>query len=159
MDQIVEKLKSKINLLAIIAFSLSAITVIVLSSKKPIPKTNEPVRSADTYIPDGFVLVPIEILNSKSLDSIIGQYGVVDLYLPSANPKEKPIKVAKRLKLLRAPLNPDVFAVLAPEDRAPKLVSIDRPFIAMVQNPRASGTKIEKIKKRRKRIFYESIGD
>ena len=34
----------------------------------------------DTFIPAGFSLVPIEIVNSSGMDSILGRYGAADLF-------------------------------------------------------------------------------
>ena len=48
------------------------------ASARPEP---ESVEDAATYIPDGFVLVPIEVANFESLDSILGKFGVVDLFV------------------------------------------------------------------------------
>lgn len=96
---------------------------------------------AATFIPDGFVLVPIEIANYEALDSILGNHGVVDLYKPNENPSLPPVKVAERVKILRAPLNPQRFAVLAPESESPGLVSHQGAFTVAVQNPKNTDTK------------------
>jgi hypothetical protein len=97
-------------------------------------------ESAATQIPAGFVLVPIEVSNYESLDSILGQFGVVDLYVPADDPKKRARKVATHLKILRAPLNPSHFAVLAKETESANLVSNAGPFMVIVQNPEHSGT-------------------
>lgn len=105
--------------------------------------------SADTYIPDGYVLVPIELQNADSLSSLIGAYAVVDLF---KGPRSQ--KVGKRLKLLRAPLNPDQFAVLVPEAEVSNLLETPGPFWAAIQNPQQ--TKSSEVASRRKnsRIEY-----
>jgi hypothetical protein len=95
----------------------------------------QPVETASTYIPAGYVLVPIEISNYESLDSILGQHGVVDLYRPSNSEGQRSVKVAERVKILRAPLNPSHFAVLAPENESQALVAYDGPYTVVVQNP------------------------
>jgi hypothetical protein len=100
----------------------------------------ESVQEAATFIPDGFVLVPIEVANYESLDSILGKFGVVDLYKADEDPKKRPFKVAERIKILRAPLNPSHFAVLATEADSGKIVSQAGPFIVVVQHPSKSGT-------------------
>ncbi|MCB0393980.1 MAG: hypothetical protein KDD25_05445 [Bdellovibrionales bacterium] len=151
--------KNPFALLFAISFGVLTIVIGFGGETKKNQESNSP--SVDTFIPNGFVLVPIEIQNSDSLDSILGNFGVVDLYLAPLTPNEKPQKVASHLKLLRAPLNPKVFAVLAPEDQAPKLVQLDRPFVVMVQNPDKTGTKFEKVSEKRRpaknrMIIYES---
>jgi hypothetical protein len=145
------------------AFLLSLIFVFILNQvEDPENKEGAIVRSADTYIPDGFVLVPIEVQNSESLDSILGSHGVVDLYLAPLNPQQKPKKVASKIKLMRAPLNPSLFAVLAPEAEASKLVTVEQPFIVMIQNPKSNGTRFVKDRPkpsgfRTRKLIYESI--
>jgi hypothetical protein len=101
-------------------------------------------ETASTFIPAGFVLVPIEVANYESLDSILGQFGVVDLYRTSSDERSKPVKVATHVKILRAPLNPSHFAVLAPENESQKLVTYSGPFTVVVQNPNRSGTRFVK---------------
>jgi hypothetical protein len=102
------------------------------------PQT-ESVEEAATFIPDGFVLVPIEVANYESLDSILGPFGVVDLFVSSDNPKVRPRKVAERVKILRAPLNPSHFAVLVPDSESQKIVAYSGALTVVVQNPKKSG--------------------
>jgi hypothetical protein len=103
-------------------------------------KTHEDPQAASTFIPAGFVLVPIEVANYESLDSILGKFGVVDLYRPNSDPAKRPIKAAERVKILRAPLNPSHFAVLVSEAESPLLVSFQGAFTVVVQNPQQNGT-------------------
>ncbi len=104
-------------------------------------------ESADTMIPAGFVLVPIEVQNFDSLDSILGQFGIVDLYQSPLKPGGKPFRVASRIKILRAPLNPSHFAVLVKEADSPSLLVSTAPFTVIVQRSGISkdknGTTIE----------------
>lgn len=101
--------------------------------------------AVSTLIPAGYVLVPIEVANYESLDSILGKFGLVDLYVPSDDPKKTARKIASHLKILRAPLNPSHFAVLAKESESSRLVASNGPFIVVVQNPeRAVGTQFGK---------------
>jgi hypothetical protein len=104
-------------------------------------KTESPL-DVTTLIPPGFVLVPIEVSNFESLDSILGQHGVVDLYAPGEDLKQRPVKIAEKIKILRAPLNPSHFAVLAPEDESHKLVTQLGPLMVVVQPQASLGTKI-----------------
>jgi hypothetical protein len=95
--------------------------------------------SVDTYIPAGFVLVPIEVQNYEALDSILGQHGVVDLFLPSPDSK-RGVRVASRVKILRAPQNPSQFAVLVRDSESEQLVRSESAFFVVVQNSKQSGT-------------------
>lgn len=102
----------------------------------------EDPASASTYIPAGFVLVPIEVANYESLDSILGNYGIVDLYIAPETPGKRAVKVAEHLKILRAPLNPSHFAVLVKDSESANLVEHTGPFTVVVKNPNQSGTEV-----------------
>lgn len=132
--------------------ALSVMFVIILTVQ--ISSNNEPPveeeLSADTYIPDGYVLVPIEIQNVDSLSSLIGNYAVVDLFRGPGSQR-----VGKRLKLLRAPLNPQQFAVLVPEGEVSALLQTPGPFWAAIQNPQQSkSSEIAAKKKKKSRVEY-----
>ncbi len=108
----------------------------VAENRKPEPDS---VESAATFIPEGFVLVPIEVANFESLDSILGKFGVVDLFVGSDDPRVKPRKLAERVKILRAPLNPNHFAVLVPDSESQKIVAYSGAMTVVVQNPKSLG--------------------
>lgn len=111
-----------------------------LNSESPAALQPESVEEAATYIPDGFVLVPIEVANADSLDSILGKFGVVDLYVGAQDElKSRPRKLATRVKILRAPLNPSHFAVLVPDSESQKIVAVSGALTVVVQNPNKSG--------------------
>lgn len=117
--------------------------------------------SVDTYIPVGFVLVPIEVQNYESLDSILGSHGVVDLFLPSPTGKGKGSRVAHKVKIMRAPLNPSQFAVLVRDNESEELVRTESAFFVVVQNSKQSGTGIvngdpQPAKKRVSRVVMEA---
>lgn len=111
-----------------------------------------PKKPISTFIPSGFVLVPILVENFASLDQILGRFGVVDLYHVGTDPQKPAQLVAKNIKLLRSPAQNDQFGVLAPEDRASDLVKMTGPFRVVVQNPDSTGT--EFVKGSRRRIIY-----
>jgi hypothetical protein len=111
------------------------------SSQKP---KAENIESAATYIPEGFVLVPIEVANFESLDSILGKFGVVDLFVGSDDPKVKPRRIAERVKILRAPLNPEHFAVLVPDSESQNIVAYSGALTVVVQNPNSAGPSLVK---------------
>ncbi len=110
---------------------------------------SEPMKSVDTFIPAGFVLVPIQLSNAEALDSIIGARGVVDLFVPDLKHPGHSKKVAEHIKIIRAPLNPSQFAVLVNEQQSPSLVHYDGAYFAIVQNPDATGTQLETTPKRK----------
>ena len=111
--------------------------------------------SVDTYIPKGFVLIPIELANYEALDSVFGRFGLVDLYSGGENGSESRL-VARAIRLLRAPQNPTRFAVLVPETQASRLLKSGGPFNAIVRRPGSSGTEfVDETSKPRRKIIYE----
>lgn len=147
----------------LIAFVVLGLISFVVSLK---PKDNLPAKdnflpepkSVDTFIPRGFVLVPLEISNAESLASLVGDLGgVVDLYLASTEGRKGGLKVGSKLKLLRAPLNPQQYAVLVPDSESNKLLSYPGPFIAVVQNPEEKGMALTSSKKQsRIQVQYQN---
>jgi hypothetical protein len=134
-------LQDKVNRMLLVGLFIFAVVLIASSGSPGAPSSNSLTESApepfsaDTVIPNGFVLVPIDIQNIDSLSSMIGQFGIVDLFTtPNLNQKSG-LRVGRRLKLLRAPLNPQQFAVLVPEDEATELLRAIGPFVAVIQNP------------------------
>lgn len=138
-------------ILGVLCFLLST------PSKEEAPGQPEPIASVDTYIPRGYTLVPIELANAASLSSMVGDMGgVVDLYLASTESRKGGLKIGSKLKLLRAPLNPDQYAVLVNEQEAPKVLSYAGPFTAVIQNPDSRGSRVTDTKKRTFHIDYQN---
>ncbi len=99
------------------------------------PESSPPAEAAsalDTHIPKGFVLIPIEVENYEALDSILGRFGVVDLFRSSGGKKEK-APVARNVRLLRAPHNPAHFAALVPETRSAEILSHSGSYVVVVK--------------------------
>jgi hypothetical protein len=106
-----------------------------VATPKETAKPDEVASDFSTLIPSGFVLVPIEIENSLSLEGVLGDVGgYVDLY--ESNGKGAGKKLAHHVKLVRAPKDPRQFAVLTHQDMAPRLVRHDGPLIATMRNPK-----------------------
>lgn len=151
------KSKDQKNKILVIAFVvLGAISLILPANQKEkieTPKT-EPKYSIDTFVPNGLTLVSIDIINANSLNSLLGDTGgVVDLYLTKGS---KTIKVASKLKILRAPLNPEQYAVVIPDEEVPRLLQHGGPFVAVVQNPNAKGQKLVNTNRSQISIEYQN---
>ena len=123
-----------IGLLFIIGCSFTFDTFFARSKQDGLEKA----AAADTYIPNGYTLVPIELQNTDSISSLIEEFAVVDLYANSINDK-KARKIGTRLRLLRAPLNPERFAVLVPDSQAALILGADGPISASLLNRQQIG--------------------
>ena len=116
-------------------------------------KESEGVQNLDTYIPEGFVLVPVELSNGPSLDGLLEHRGIVDLYTGDIL-KQYAEKAAEAVKIIRSPQNPSYFAVLIPEEKAPLLIQRFQAFHAVIQNSgQKKETKIYPVSKKKKRAI------
>ncbi len=143
------KNKTTIYLWLILIMISLAITILQKTKKKDLI-SNERLQNIDTYIPKGFVLLPIELNNSSSLEGLLSEKGVVDLY--TSDPFQKSARrVAVAVKIIRSPQNSAYFAVLVPEQEASLLIQRFQSFYAVIQNPLKQGTKIHPLNKTNKR--------
>jgi hypothetical protein len=113
-------------------------------------------EGVDTFIPRGFVLVPIEVVNYEALDSILGKFGVVDLLTPG-NPDGKDAKlVARNVRVLRAPKNPSHFAVLIRESDTGRILQYGSTFHVLIKRPGDKGGTefVQEGKTRKRKIVY-----
>lgn len=148
IDKIKEWIKTLKTSHIITAFLVLGALSLFLDQKKPEEVTQQiDPTSVDTYIPEGMVLVPIEIQNIEALKNILGEFGVVDLYLPSFEDNRAPKKIASGVKIMRAPLNPDVFAVLVRSENAGQIAQHPGAFFVTVLNPKTQKTKFNTEKK------------
>lgn len=139
-------------LLFILVLGLACfLTEFYKKSDEPKPAGN--LETVDTLIPEGKELVTIEIINYESLDHIVGQFGVVNLYAAPMAAGEKAKLVLSNTKIIRAPNNPNHFNALLSAQEALIVASYPGEFIAGVRNPKKNGTKIVKSNKRH--ISYE----
>ncbi|MFZ3230813.1 MAG: hypothetical protein WA160_11460 [Pseudobdellovibrio sp.] len=116
-------------------FLISAYLIFGLKSESVLVNKTDRIY-ADTMIPKGFVLIPIELANVDSVSALMDQYGVVDLYSGSSN-EQGSKKIASKVKILRAPLNPNQYAVLVQEHLSILIMRSHGPFWAVVQNREA----------------------
>ena len=135
LQRYVPKKLDRLLLIAFVALVLVALLMALIPDEKPLVVDEpEPVQ-VDTMIPAGFLLIPIQLANSESLSSLAGAFALIDLYSVSEKGR-KGFKVATGVKLVRAPLNPEQFAVLMREEESSKLVQMEGPFFAALKNPK-----------------------
>lgn len=130
--QIIQSLKQ--NKYLATAFVLLIVVYLAFDPRTPtIEKINAENIQADTLIPKGHVLVPVQLANFETISGLVDHFGVVDLYLGGqAGTQAK--KIATRVKMIRAPLNPNQFAVLVTDSMATIIMRSGGPFWAVLQN-------------------------
>ncbi|MBE8163365.1 MAG: hypothetical protein HAW63_05195 [Bdellovibrionaceae bacterium] len=99
------------------------------------PKNTKKSWNMSTFIPEGFVLIPITLLNTESLNGLIGKWGWVSLYSSLMGENKKPI--VSSIRIIRSPKNPNQFAVLAPENKSSLILAHTAPLIAVIQSEKA----------------------
>lgn len=137
------------------ALALIPALLVYFQGPSPAPSNegHEPVEIS-THIPKGMVLVPIEVQNYEALDSILGPYGIVDLFQGGSDTHQK--LVMRNVRLLRAPRNPSHFAVLIGEADVADLLRSGGAFTVIVKRPNEGGTEIVKEESRpRRSITYD----
>jgi hypothetical protein len=128
------KLQLKNNLHLVIAFTI-LISVAIVSAYTRDNKESPMERpvEVDTIIPKGYVLVPLDLENRDAISSVIQNFGIIDLF--SGNPEGgRARKIASRIKLIRAPYNPNLFAALVKEELSERIMKETGPFFAIIQN-------------------------
>ncbi len=147
----------KTLLFAFLGLGCVVLFISLLPSKKSTDNSKDSTTenfAIDTMIPAGYLLIPLELSNAESLASLSGQFSVVDLYASSEKGK-RGFKVAASVKLLRAPLNPQQFAVLVKEKESSKITNTEGPFFAALKNPHETAKPpTERIEKRPLVIHY-----
>ncbi len=147
---------SQNNKVLLLSFLILIAAYFLFSPKNSKNLTSEKVY-ADTMIPKGQVLIPIELANAESVSALMDQFGIVDLYSASAN-SVGTTKLASKVKILRAPLNPNQYAVLVPESLSKHIMSLTGPFWAVVQNRDTKQTEPAETKAKTVRIEYQQTG-
>lgn len=99
-------------------------------------------QSIDTFVPQGYVLVSLQLTNADSIGSMMGNYSLIDLYSVrdpnDISRKEKNLPVASHLRLIRSPNNPNLFGVLVPETAREVIRSLAFPVFGVIKNPNAT---------------------
>lgn len=117
----------------IIAFTFLVLaTLLNLMTDKKVDTKPAPMDAA-TYIPKGYVLVPIEFTNFETLNALVKDFAIIDLYT-TPNTEGRNTKIAERIKVIRAPYNPNLFAVLVKSDLSEVIMRHAGPFWGTLQN-------------------------
>lgn len=137
---------------------LGATSILLTFQEEPSQTTSQAQpKTMDTFIPEGESLVPIKVANYESLDHVMGEFGVVDLYTTPLHPTAKPRRVGFAVKLIRSSLSPNQFSVLVPVEKVARIVSYSGEYTVSVRNPKSRGSQIagEKKPKQRRSVSYE----
>ena len=125
-----KSLKKNEKLLFIILISLiSLVTIWILQKPEKSVDSNEN-QDLGISIPQGQLIIPIELANGKAISSLITQYGVGDLFI---EPQHKIL--AKNLKILKLNAEDQSFGALVPEKKS-EFLRRNRRAAAIFRAPR-----------------------
>lgn len=113
-------------------------------------------QEISSMIPDGFVMVPVNLENHESVTGLIQIYAVVDLYHKSHS-QLSPHKIAGAVRIIRT--QTDQFSVLIPEEKVAPFIQSQYNLYAVIQNHKIKNSEIYPMKKKKKRfiIFEKQI--
>src|SRR5690349_14215407 len=63
-------------LVSLISVSVVGAASLRITNSSAVSDIDSSIAGLDTFIPKGFVLVPIDVQNYEALDSILGKYGL-----------------------------------------------------------------------------------
>lgn len=161
-NKILEKIKKNELRILLSAFILVGLLTVIINristesqSEKISSKQNTTSDDIDTFIPRGYVLIPMDFVNIDSLSAMIGDTAVIDIYQVDAGTNvekslNKGVKVVSKVKLLRAPKNPHQFAILIQEKLGDQILSFRGPFWAVLQNRSSANTEVIESEKKQK---------
>lgn len=128
------------------------------TTQKSLPQKNEPLN-IDTVIPAGKVLIPIQIQNLENVSALIGQMGVVDLWTYHQDSLKKSKKIASQIKMIRAPLDPNVFAVLVDDEESREILEYGDQFYVTVHHPKSKKNRVLKKKLATEKVKFETFSN
>ena len=140
----------------IILFFFVGLLLVGFSYLKPaIANNSKESFQIDTIIPNGYVLIPIKLLNAQAISSVIGSHGVADIYTTLNHEKSKLLFAkAKIIKSIEG--DDSTFSILVRESKARLLSSNETPFFAAVQNPKAKAKDVENQNEPHVQIIYQN---
>lgn len=150
------------QLFGILVLSLSTILIFrMVFTPKTVPSIapSESLEAA-TFIPDNHSLIPIKLMNQRSLSSLIENFGWIDLYAVTKkeNSYKKGPKIVKKIRILKAPLDPSQFGIIVPNDYVDHILNWGPTYFATINKNKfyKSQLVIGKTQKR-KRVIYEDM--
>lgn len=115
---------------------LAALAMALIASSAKQEEPSQVTKPIDTYIPRGYVLLPLPIENKKTLRTIIGDKAVINLYRKKEG--GKPRLIARNLRILSGGQAPLQMNILVKENLASQLLQREGSYWAAIQNSQES---------------------
>lgn len=97
------------------------------------PAAEEDPLSVDELLPEGYVLLPMEFVNQAALDPLIGTHAIVNIYRTGFDGNSRGRLVAKNVRVMRAPQNPQTMAALIPENQVTAMMDTQSGYYGVLQ--------------------------
>jgi hypothetical protein len=105
-------------------------------------------------IPDGHILVPIQVINGEALAQMMDLSAYVDLYSVDIIQKRKQI-LFRKIKIIKNPSDQSSFSILLPEDQGQNLNFLEQPVFAVLKSKKSQLQSVKKVKQ----PTFEAIGE
>jgi hypothetical protein len=149
-------IKNEKTLLCVLFIALGLITFLVSREEEKVEIAPSRVPNLADMVPPGWVLISIELANRDAISSIVGSTAVVDLLSVNPDTLSPQTKIASRVRMVRAPQDPEKFAVLVLESTSVQFSRFPGPYFALVQNKERANSRILEDRKPRKiQINYQ----
>ena len=149
------------QLFSLLGLTLSTLIVFNLLFTPKIKQIDAPelATEASTFIPEGHSLIPIKLINQKSLSSLIENFGWIDLYAVKKTESgfKKGPKIVKKIRILRAPLDPSQFGIIVPDDFVDHILDWGPNYFGTINKNKFYTSELVIQKKRLKRVMYEDM--
>lgn len=143
----------KENQFTLVILSVTFILAIIIWRSGDKDTTPQKYNHIDiqTKIPKGYNLYALEIANIETINSLVGDYALVNIF--QVNERKKAKLILQKIKLIRSLKNPNYFAILATNEDLEVITSYSGPFKVSLQNPNAPNQTIKNKKIRYKRTI------
>lgn len=146
------------QIVGVITLSFITLTCFHLffGSNKQLQDAPQESIEATTFIPLNHSLIPIKLVNQNAISSMIENFGWVDLYTVNKRDSEykKGHKIVKKIRILRAPLDPNQFGIIVPTEFVDPILEKGPRYFATLNKKQFYKSELVINPKGKKRVQY-----
>jgi len=148
--------ESPARLTTLLTFSI----ILIILATSLLPKSGEKAEPETSYlsdlIPEGYVLVPVQIINGDALSQMMDLTAYVDLYSLDIIKRRKQL-LFKKIKIIKNPSDPISFSILLSENKGQELNFLEEPVFAVLKSRKSKTEEIKKTNKVQFQLYGEEI--
>jgi len=136
---------------------LMVIIIVVTSLFQP-SKKEESLETSylSDLIPEGHILVPVQVINGEALAQMMDLSAYVDLYSVDIIQKRKQI-LFRKVKIIKNPSDHSTFSILLPEDKTQNLNFLEQPVFAVLKSKKSRVQEVKRVQTPTFQTFGEEI--